>query len=122
MRVLDPGHAYELVNLDDPRDEVPPNRLLFVKREGSGYPGNIGHHAGTNLQEVLRVLIDRVKYLEGQISDASNGMVIKNLRECILLLELRAAERHGRVLPNTRLDIENEPVCRACGHIACSQH
>ena len=122
MKVLDPGHEYELAILDDFENDLAPQHLRFVKRFGPGYPGNVNSYAGTNLQEVLRVLIDRVQYLEAQISDPSNGMVIKNLRECILLLELRAADRHGRVLPNTRLDIENEPVCKMCGHIACEQH
>ena len=125
MKVLDPGHHYELTSLDgiDPPNGVSvPNRLFFVKREGPGYPGNVGHHAGTNLQEVMRVLIDRVQYLDNQIHDLSNDFVIKSLRDCILHLELRAAERHGRVLPNTRYDIENEPVCATCGHIACNVH
>jgi len=125
MKVLDPGHHYELASLDEaqpPNGVLLPNRLFFVKREGPGYPGNIGHHAGTNLQEVLRVLIDRVQYLDWQIPDPANQAVIKNLRECILQLELRAAERHGRVLPDTRLDIEREPVCNVCGHIGCNQH
>lgn len=59
MKVIDPGHVYELAHLDGQHVE----RLVFVKREGDGYPGNFGHHEGTNLQEVLRALIDRVEYL-----------------------------------------------------------
>ena len=62
MKVIDPGHKYELAHLDGNGHEV----LTFVKREGDGYPGNIDHHAGTNLQEVFRAALDRVKYLDNQ--------------------------------------------------------
>lgn len=51
MRVVDPGHVYDLVSLDG--GQV--HRLTFVKRLGERYPGNVGFpHAGTNMQEVLR--------------------------------------------------------------------
>ena len=44
MKVIDDGHEYLLDNLDG--EGVTP--LLFVKREGDGYPGNEGHHAGSS--------------------------------------------------------------------------
>src|ERR1700721_2807169 len=94
MRVLDPGHQYALKHLDGNLEEL----LTFVKREGEGYPGNVGSHPGTNIQEVARVLIDRLKYLDTQDHDpcGRNTLAIYNLREVIRLLEDRAAERHGR--------------------------
>lgn len=121
MKVLDPGHVYELSSIDADVD-WPSNRLLFVKRDGPGYPGNVGHHPGTNLQEVMRALIDRVLYLDSQIQDDVNAYVVRKLRECICALEHRAARRHGRMLSTLREDIENEPVCVTCGHIGCDQH
>lgn len=123
MKVRDPGHVYELTNLDDPDGEVPPVLLYFVKREGEGYPGNVGHHAGTNMQEVMRALIDRLLYLDKQVPDYRNQQIIRVLRDSIWDLEKRAAERHGRDLRFADIenepDIENEQVCSKCGHIGC---
>lgn len=130
MRVVDPGHVYDLDVLD-PDDAYESGPLVFVKREGPGYPGNVGHHPGTNLQEVLRALIDRVKYLDGQIHDASNNRTLYSLRVAIYQLEERAARRHGRML-DLRVassvhgvvgdGIESLPVCGQCGHIGCEGH
>lgn len=125
MIVLDPGHVYELDNLDDPDREVPRVMLYFVKREGEGFPGNVGHHAGTTAQEVLRVLIDRVKYVDQQIPDPANDRVLKHLRDAIWELEVRAAKRRGTTLPKGLrggdTDVEDLDVCPACGHIACRE-
>lgn len=128
MKVIDPGHRYVLGQLDDDGSGVAPTALVFVKREGPGYPGNVGHHAGTNLQEVLRVLIDRVKYLEQQVPHPNNPIIIFALRHSIWLLEQRAAERHGRpftleaagILRIEDSSIEDAPTCQQCGHIGCS--
>ena len=89
MKVLDPGHDYALERLDDSGY----NRLTFVKREGLGYPGNVGHYGGTNIQEVLRALIDRVHYLDKQIPDPRNIRVVGRLRQALYFLEERAAGR-----------------------------
>lgn len=129
MRVIDPGHVYELEWLDgDPQNfgilgETPSeNTLTFVKREGPGYPGNVGHHAGTNLQEVLRAMINRVKYLDAQIKHQNNSGILANLRHSLWLLEQRAAERHGRRLVDiTWSEIESVPTCGYCGHIGCAE-
>lgn len=116
MNVLDPGHIYLLDQLDDDSKE----RLIFVKREGIGYPGNVGHYPGTNLQEVLRALIDRVSYLNNQIPDIRNSQIKHKLRECLVLLEERAAERHGRVINLLFGRVEDYATCKKCGHIQCS--
>jgi len=115
MKVVDPGHAYALLMLDSTREAF----LRFVKREGEGYPGNSGHYAGTNMQEVMRALIDRLKYLNDQIPDRRNHWIIGALRESISLLEERAAERHGRPFPKVPFEIETVPFCPKCGHIGC---
>ena len=121
MRILDPGHKYHLLSLDTPQpDDYGFQVLTFVKREGPGYPGNVGHHAGTTTQEVLRALINRSLYVNNQIFDWRNDMVTKKLRECILQLELRAAERHERGLYVPKLaGIESMPTCPKCNHIGC---
>jgi hypothetical protein len=121
MEVIDPGHTYILNCLDAEEDKIKPlGILIFVKREGEGYPGNVGHRPGTTTQEVLRALIDRTKYVDNQIHDDRNDQVLYHLRSAIFQLEMRAAERHGRVLPLFDMqNIENEPYCEKCGHIGC---
>ena len=119
MKILDPGHKYALMNLDGPPTE---QTLTFVKREGDGYPGNIGHHAGTNLQEVIRACMDRIVYLDNQIHCDANDIAIVALRNALWCLEVRAAQRHVRNLdPFLAHRIELEPVCSQCGHVGCAE-
>ena len=116
MKEVDPGHEYLLDSYDG--DQV--NRLVFVKREGDGYPFNAGHHAGTNCQETLRALIERVKYLQKQVRCNEDILVIDYLRRALWQFEVRAAQRHGRRLPDFYInEIENQPTCAGCGHIGC---
>jgi hypothetical protein len=116
MKVIDSGHYYLLNSLDGGL----PVALYFVKREGPGYPGNKGTQPGTNMQEVLRALIERSEYLNRQIPCAETEAVIHHLRSSLLLLELRAARRHGRVLAiHSYEDIETMETCSKCGHIGC---
>ncbi len=115
MRVIDPGHVYALENLDGERD----NLLTFVKREGPGYPGNVGHFPGTTTQDVLRCLIERTKYVDNQIHDEANDAVLADLRDAIWALEERAARRHGRTFDVPVEGIEDLPTCGKCHHIGC---
>lgn len=118
MKVIDPGHVYKLDTLDGEVESV----LTFVKREGEKYPFNKGHHAGTNIQEVLRALIDRVNYVDRQIHYPENSMVIAQLRQALWLLESRAARTHGRYLNADPFGIEIRKTCPTCGHVECDRH
>lgn len=140
MRVVDPGHVYELAHLDE--DKSPTlaqvGHLRFVKRVGAKFPGNAPPaHPGTTTQEVIRALIDRAHYVDAQDPDPRNGEVVEHLRQALYLLEERAAQRRGERLPKrawrSGLDgravgarvlhaVEDEPTCRACGHIRCGVH
>ena len=127
MRVLEPGHIFLLDTYDNDTGEPAGETLIFMKREGPGYPGNVGHHPGTNLQENWRADIARIQYLDDQVPCDENDDVIEHLRECIWLLEKRAARRHGRTLPRDPkydnqfgcrpMEIELLPTCLKCGHI-----
>lgn len=129
MKVIDPGHIYELNWLDVERgfeaedfDGPGCRDLRFVKREGEKYPGNVGHYAGTTMQEVLRAIIDRLKYVHAQKPDPLNNFAMNNLRSAFYNLELRAALRHGRTLNFSLAEIdciETLPTCAKCGHIGC---
>ena len=118
MKVLDPGHKYELTSFDGGDPIV----LTFVKRNDplEKYPGNLDAYPGTQSQEVLRALIDRGHYVNGQQPSPANDEVIDSLRWALKLLELRHLRQHGG---NARLPfpspIEVVPFCQRCGHITC---
>lgn len=118
MKEIDAGHIYSLQILDDNKHESHTN-LIFVKREGEKYPGNKGFHPGTNCQEVLRAVIARIAYLDGQIPDDRNKIATGHLGRAIYLLEQRAAERHGRKPPSPFEAIFGE-TCETCGHVGCT--
>ncbi len=117
-KVIDPGHKYLLLTLDGETEQV----LTFVKRDKSTekYPGNQGHYSGTTLQSVIRALIDRVSYLQGQISCDENIAIISNLQNCLFLLEHRAMRRHGLDASTlTQFDAQLKDMCPKCGHVRC---
>lgn len=118
MTVVEPGHVFVLAPLDGAGSQV----LRFVKRVGPLYPGNERPEwAGTTTQEVLRALIARTIYVDGQLPNRCNALVLSNLRASLWALEDRAADRHNRPRPwRDRVDVENIPTCASCGHIGCS--
>jgi hypothetical protein len=117
MKVLDSGHLYELDQYDAPLSVV--ILLPFMKRVGEGYPGNEAPaRGGTNCQEVLRALIDRVKYLDGQDHSGENYMILHHLRQALLGFEERAAHRKGNTFTEFYSDKpELVPYCSKCGHM-----
>ncbi len=116
MKVLDPGHTYSLDQLDTDGTKY----LKFVKRVGDKFPGNTTAYPGVNMQEVMRAMIDRCKYLYDQDNCVETGDVLELLRLCIFKLERRAASRHGRQLSfDYWWAIEERSTCDKCGHIEC---
>jgi len=118
MEIFDPGHLYGLCVFDNDTHEEIPYLLQFMKREGAGYPGNVGHFPGTNIQEVIRACIDRIKYLNHQEPCGENQWIISHLREALVLLEQRAAFRDKRIIA-IDAPIETILTCPRCGHIQC---
>lgn len=119
MKVLDPGHEYVLDSLDGELHQT----LTFVKREGSKYPGNVGSHPGTTMQEVLRALIERAEYVNRQIPCEETFMAISLMKSALLLFELRAARRHGRPLTASVEEVvSGVGKCKKCGHVGCVGH
>ena len=121
LRILDPGHKYELQVLDAVSSAQPRVVLQFVKRVGLRYPGNLApSYAGTTLQEVWRACCDRLKYVNKQLPCLESEMALWHIRSAIALLEIRAARRHGRILDLTELStIEQLETCPLCLHIGC---
>ncbi len=107
IRVIDPGHEHVLLTLDGTPD-TPPQVLTFVKRhdpsDPSRFPGNTESHPGTTMQSVLRAVAERIQFLDRQIYDENNGIVLFNIKESLWYLEERAARRHARSWETPCLD------------------
>lgn len=129
MTELDPGHDYVLDVLDA-QHRGQRERLTFVKRVGEEFPGNRPPaYAGTTTQEVLRALIARTKYVDGQRPSPHNGAVLRHLRSALVELEMRAAYERGDEIAYADLiatppghPIEDDVACRKCGHVLCGRH
>lgn len=119
MKILDPGHSY----LAEGVGGCEPTRITFVKNRGDKYPGNTGEpHSGLLCQELMRIVIDRTVYLNGQGSCAETEYALANLRSALAWFEFRAArcrEEHIH-LPHSD-SLELEPICKVCGHNCCGR-
>lgn len=92
MKILEPGHIYELQNIDCEKishknGACSPNTLRFVNREQGT------EHCGTQTQEVIRALIDRTQYCDKCLRWEGNDKIIYHLRMALVLHEQRALER-----------------------------
>jgi len=118
MRVIDPGHIYELDSVDGNVSNV----LQFVKRVGARYPGNVGAYAGTQVQEVLRACINRLEFVNAQAYSIWTVRACHALRTALWFLEIRHAFIKGWRMHAGVNDIEAVPTCKQCGHIECQEH
>lgn len=109
MKVVDPGHDYLL----DGVGGAPEQRIVFVKNEGAKYPGNVGFHGGVLTQELLRVCIDRTKYLNGQGSCIETEHALSAMQQALAWYEVRAARCRGAHIEGKHADaLDSEPVPR----------
>lgn len=136
MHELDPGHLYRPDCY--PAQEGQPvrqfhNVVQFRKRIGDDYPGNTGKPCdGTSTQELLRIIVARSSYVDGQEHHQANHGVIACCRHALFELEIRAAGRRGEdyrrrwmkdfLSADMDAPIEQHPPCHTCGHIHCRKH
>lgn len=120
MKIVEPGHLYVLDELDGELSQ----HLIFVKREGPHYPGNVGAHPGTTSQEVLRALIDRARYVNRQILCVETECAIGLLQTALALFEMRAKRVKGQGLNQvtTIAGLLVAPTCLTCGHVYCTEN
>lgn len=87
MKIIEPGHVYQLNELDLGEQRQSSQTLTFVNRE----PGT--EHPGTQTQEVLRALIDRTYHCDNCMPHELNSFIIHHLRMALVYHEMRALER-----------------------------
>ena len=98
MKILTPGHKYELASMEGGAPQV----LQFIEKKPVFQPANtapkplITVHDGTTNEEVLRVLIDRIELLNGRVPCRENSITITKLQEAMMWQEKRTASRVAR--------------------------
>lgn len=99
MKIIDPGHIYELKQLGDNNTQI----LRFIKRSGGAVQYD-QEWAGLQTQEVLRALIDRTKYLNTVLECKETKEAIKHLQMALYWYEVRALRRKRSQTNRTTLD------------------
>src|ERR1700760_4852576 len=96
MRVIEPGHVYELDHLDGDQK----SRLTFVNRENTPHEGTQTQEVLRAIADVLECLIDRTNHCDACLRWEGNDRIIKSLSEAqrqarlaLLYHEQRALER-----------------------------
>lgn len=100
MKVLTVGHKYELANFE--KKETPGQELQFIQKEpatdvevqSTGVMVTVAD--GTTNEEVLEMLIDRMKYLQAKFPCKENACCITHLEEGLMWLEKRTRDRVKR--------------------------
>jgi hypothetical protein len=112
MKVLTQGHKYELANFENKEAEgqtiqfiekmtvvdmrlggiMPPDHLLGPDKLDELCTVN----DGTTNEEVLEMMIDRMKYLQAKFPCKENACCITHLEEGLMWLEKRTRDREKR--------------------------
>jgi len=93
VKVVEPGHVYELQHLGAEGHET----LTFCRRNSAAITHE-SEHPGTNVQEVLRVLIDRSVFLNHVLRCMETEDAIQFLRMALECFEARALRRKRQKL------------------------
>lgn len=113
MKIIEPGHIYDVENVDGPGTQ----RITFVRRRS--HDGRLlrdaSRHAGILCQELLRVVIDRTRYLNDEDPCHEDVEIINALRGALRSFEARAARRTIEKMPMPEL----ADACPICHHLLC---
>lgn len=112
MKVLTQGHKYELANFEN--KEIDGQTIQFIEKksvtdcrlENRPIPDHllgpdkldelVTVNDGTTNEEVLEMLIDRIKYLQAKFPCKENACCITHLEEGLMWLEKRTKDRVKR--------------------------
>lgn len=97
MKVINEGHTYELETIQTKETDEPSFIVQFFR----GPKGSGVDHVGTTNEEVLRMLIDRMRFLQQSLPCRENAIVITKLEEAFMWLEHRTNDRRERGVEGT---------------------
>lgn len=118
MRILLAGHVYLAEEVGGVRgQEAGHQTIAFVRRrdEHARLLPPDEQAPGLLSQELLRVLIDRVRYLNDEDPCVEDVEILGRLRDALRPFETRAARRTIEKLPMP----ETAPACPLCHHLLC---
>ena len=96
MKVLTPGHLYEVSNFENKDQEG--QKIQFIHKElistDSTELQTIAD--GTTNEELIEVLLNRMNYLQAIFPCRENAIVITKLEESLMWLNKRTADRVKR--------------------------
>lgn len=98
MKVLRPGHLYELDMFEDTPNDSGNQQIQFIEKVPKE-PGSTELETlfnGTTNEAVLEVLIDRIQYLQDKFPCKENACCITHLQEGLMWLDKRTADRVAR--------------------------
>lgn len=93
MKVLTTGHKYEAENFDKLTET---GQIIQFIQKAPCEPGSSVLETvndGTTNEELIKILIDRLQYLNGKFPCRENSMAITKLDESLLWLNKRTADR-----------------------------
>lgn len=106
MRVIEPGHKYELEYFVDEKDLIRSHghdTIQFIHK--TPYPDHpeklMKVMDGTTNEEVLLMLIDRMRFLNASLPSRQSSIALTKLEEALMWLENRTAERKNRNVEGT---------------------
>lgn len=97
MKVLTPGHKYELENFE--RKDQPGQAIQFIEKTAApdGAPGTlVTVNDGTTSEELMKVLINRLEYLYGKFPSEETRCSIEHLKIALYAQQSRTLERTQR--------------------------
>jgi hypothetical protein len=101
MKIITPGHRYELENFEH-KDTVGQVLQFIEKQYANDSAGTlITRLDGTTNEEVLAMLIDRLKFLGGRLSCRENAIALTHIETALLWLNHRTSERKARNVEGT---------------------
>lgn len=89
MKAITEGHKYELENFEG---STPKQTLQFIEKDLGGNTIN----DGTTNEEVLAMLVDRLRYLSNRLPSRETSLAITKCEEALLWLNKRTADRIER--------------------------
>lgn len=102
MKTLITGHKYELENFEN--KQATGQIIQFIEKvpiaEGSIQLRTVND--GTTNEEMLAVVIDRLKCLDAKQPSRENSLAITKCEEALMLLEKRTADRKSRGVEGTK--------------------
>ena len=109
MKVLTEGHRYEVGNLEPTLPGAQNQIIQFIEKRAADLGKDVvaGQlvtvNDGTTNEEVLAVLINRLRFLQKKAPCRENSIVITKLEESLMWLEKRTSDRETRGVEGTSI-------------------